>query len=103
MIGRSKPIKLEKWTQGKNASGSLGDTFVQSWTVYAEVEKTGGSRSYEGFQTKMPDIYRMRIRKNDLDVNGLYKVVYRGKRHTVLSIDRENEKDFYYILNVEVK
>lgn len=106
MIGRTKPIVLEKWQQMKNASGSLTDTLVQRYPVYADIEMRDlaqDGRVYENFQTKVQTVYKMKIRSIQLQADALWKVVYRGKSLTVLSKKRVDEKDFYFVLTVESK
>jgi head-tail adaptor len=105
-IGTMKPIVLEKWQQMKNASGSLTDTVVQTYTVYAEVENrdlTQDGRTYDHSQTKVQQVYKMKVRSIQLKADALWKVIYRGKRLTVLSVKRVDEKDFWYSLTVECK
>jgi head-tail adaptor len=102
-IGDTKPIILEKGTQAKKASGSLGDTLVTRNTLYAEIKRSGGSRSFEQSQIKMADVYKMKVRHSGIDIDGTYKVVYRGRRNTVLSVEPINEGRFNYLLTVENK
>lgn len=101
-LGNRRPIIIEQWAQAKNSTGSLVPQLVDRSSCYAEIKRTGGARGYERYQTVMPDVYRMRVRKI-LDVNGLYKVIYKGRRLTVLSVEQESEKRFYYTLIVETK
>lgn len=113
VIGTSKPIVLEKWQQSKKTGGSLGDTLIQRYTAYAEIEKreyAQDGRQYQNSQTKESEVYKMKLRcpidsngRPALEVDALWKVVYKGKRHTVLSKKRISEKNFYYQLTVEVK
>jgi hypothetical protein len=105
-IADRKPIILEKWTQGKNPTGSLADTLVQRYTAYAEITQRDlaqDGRVYENFQTKVSQVYYIKLRSIHLQVDALWKVVYRGRRLTVLSKKRVEEKDFYYTLTVECK
>lgn len=112
-IADRKPIILEKYTQGKNASGSLTDTLTQRYSTWAEIERrelAQDGRVYENFQTKVSQVYKMKVRcpidsngRRVFEVDALWKVVYKGKRHTVLSKKCVDEKDFYYQLTVEVK
>jgi head-tail adaptor len=105
-IGTMKPIVLEKWQQMKNASGSLTDTMVKTYTVYAEVETRDlvqDGRVYEHNQTKVQQVYKMKVRSIQLKADALWKVIYRGKRLTVLGVKRVDEKDFWYSLTVECK
>jgi head-tail adaptor len=103
-IGQWLPIKIEKWTQGKNAAGSNAETYIQGWTVHADVVKQSQlsyGRSYERGQTKLTDSYKMRIRKSGIDIKALYKVVFKGKRFTVTSIDEVDK--FYIEITLEAK
>jgi head-tail adaptor len=105
-IGTMKPIVLEKWQQMKNASGSLTDTLVQGYTVYADVETRNlvqDGRTYDHNQTKVQQVYKMKVRSIQLKADALWKVIYRGKRLTVLSVVPVDEKNFWYSLTVECK
>jgi len=99
-IGTSKPIVLEKWQQGKNASGSTTDTLVTRITAYANIERTGGVRDYDR-QIKEVNTFRVIARQRGLAVDCLWKIVYKGKRHTVLSKECIDERSFDYLLIVK--
>jgi head-tail adaptor len=101
-IGSYKPIRLEKWAQAKKASGSLGDTVVSDFTVHADIKRTGGGKAYENNQGKMGDVYKVKVRINNMDISALWKMVYRGKRHNVTNIERIDEKNFNYLLTVSI-
>jgi hypothetical protein len=101
-----KPFILEKWTQAKNAQGSLEDTLVTRTTMYGEFKKRSletFGRSYEGNQIKMADSFSVKVRHNGIDPDGKYKLVYRGRRHTITSIEHIDEKRFNTLLTVQAK
>ena len=104
MVGVMKPIYLEKWQQTKNARGSLIDTKLITYPIWAEVKKRSGGRTYESYQTKLSNNMEVRINFRDpFDLNGQWKVVYNGRRHTVLDIEKVNETRFNYLLLIESK
>lgn len=103
-IGNMEQIKLEKWAQVKNASGSLVDTRLNSYPIWADIRKRGGARSYENHQTKLSDSLEVRIYwKANFDITATWKVVYDGRRHTVRDIEKVNEERFNFILLIESK
>lgn len=101
-IGDMMQVKLEKWTQSKGPTGSLDDTLVNSYPIWADVRKVSGSRNYTNSQTKERDRIEIKIWwKSAFDINALWKVVYDGRRHTVQSVEKINEKRFKYLLIIE--
>lgn len=105
-IGSSIPVRLEKWTQAKNGSGSNSDVLVTSFTCYANVDNVSGSRVFEGGQLKERQDFDIVVRNKALegnDVNVLWKVVFRGRRHTVLSKKVLNLKQSDFMLTLAHK
>lgn len=103
-VGNMKQMVLEKWTTPKNGSGSLVDTLADRYPVYGEFSRSGGNRSYEQNQTKISNSLTVRIYfRNQLDIDANWKVVYDGRRHTVQSIEKIDEKRFNYRLVIDSK
>lgn len=101
--GTSHPVILEKWTQMKDGSGNLTDTLVERVTAYANIERTGSTKDLEDHKIKEQDTYKMILRNRSLKIDGVWKVVYRGKRHAVISKERLGEKKFEWLLIVQSK
>lgn len=106
-IGSSFPIKIEKWQQMKNGTGSLTDTLVQEFTAYAnEVDGSNSIRTYESGKLKTDNRSKLVVRKKNLDardMNVLWKVVYKGKRFSVAGIECINKASSDFLLTVESK
>lgn len=105
-IGTSQPIVIEKWTQGKKASGSLGDVFEQSYTAYANVDNISSLRVFENGGLKQAETFEMIVRKKVLDardVNVKWKVKYQGKRHAIKDKVCINKRNSDFLLVVETK
>jgi head-tail adaptor len=105
-IGTSIPVVIEKWTQGKNASGSNSDVFVSSFTAYANVDNTSSLRVYENGGLKQSNTFEMIVRKKALDardLNVLWKVKYQGRRHTITNKVCINKAASDFLLTVESK
>lgn len=101
-VGHMERIRLEEWGQSKNGNGSLVDTRIRYYALYASVRRLRGARSVEQNQVKLSDTLEMGINTRlSLDVSATWKVVYKGRRHTVLSIDDDMTHD--YVLTVESK
>lgn len=102
-VGAMKRIQLLKAVYSKKVNGS-NETEYTRYTYYAEVVRGSGSRSYQNSQTQLGSSYTFRIRYNSsIDPSSKYSLVYDGKQFTVTSVERENEKDFYWIIKAEAK
>ena len=105
-IGTSECVILEKWTQGKDANGNNTDTLVQRYTAYANIDNLSGSRVLESGQLKMSTSFDMIVRKKMLSANDVrvtWKVVYKGKRHTIKNKVCVNKINSDFLLTVDVK
>lgn len=102
-VGKMKRIQLLKAVYSKKVGGS-NETDFDRYTYYAEVVRGSGGRNYQNSQTQLGSSYTFRVRYNSLiDPNSKYSLVYDGKQFTVTSVERENEKDFYWIIKAEAK
>lgn len=105
-IGTSIPVVIEKWRQGKNASGSNVPVYVSQFTAYANVDNLSSLRVVEGGQIKQAETFEMIVRKKNLDareVNVTWKVKYQGKRLTVKNKVCINKAASDFLLTVESK
>lgn len=101
MVGLMRKIKLEKWTEAKDADGKWVESVESTDNLFAEVKFLSGSRESYAGQTNVSGSVRFKIRHKNLKVVGKWKVVYNGKRYSITSIQRENEKKFYWILTAD--
>jgi SPP1 family predicted phage head-tail adaptor len=98
-----KPIRLEKWESTKDGSGDWKPSTTK-YNLWAEVVRQGGSRSNVNGLTSLESTIRFKVWfKPELKVSGNWRVVYNGNRHTVQSIEPENEKRFYLIITASAK
>lgn len=96
-----KQIRLEKWTSAKNASGDFKES-VSKYNLFSEVTNNGGGRSTVNGQTGLSDTISFRVRFNyGFKPNGDWRVVYDGYRFTVLSMVKEKENNFYWLITAE--
>lgn len=102
-VGTFKQILLEKWEQVK-VDGNLTDEMTETYALYAEAERTGGSRTYQQNQLQMTNTVRFKIRyRSEFDIDATWKIVYDGRRHSVQSIEKLNERNFDYLIVAESK
>lgn len=105
-IGDSHPVVLEKWQQMKNAAGSLTDVLVTRYSVYASMDSLSNTRVFENGQLKMASTFDMIVRKKNLDARDVgvqWKVVFQGRRHTVVNKVCLNKAHSDFLLTVESK
>lgn len=93
-----KPIRLEKYVSAKDSSGDFKET-VTKYNLWAEVQFNSGQRSSLNGQTKIKNSYTFKIYWKGFDITGNWRVVYDGKRLTVLSIEKVNR--FFFKLTTE--
>ena len=102
-VGQRKRIQLLKLVHSKSASGA-NENSQTGYTYWAEVVRGSGGRNYQNGQTQLSSSYTFRIRYNsEIDPNSKYYIVYDNKQLTVTSVERENEKDFYWIIKAQAK
>jgi SPP1 family predicted phage head-tail adaptor len=98
-VGQRKQIQLIKVDNQKRANGSWGEPVKTRYNYWAEVLRNGGSRSFQS-STRMGSDYRFRVRYNGtFDLSAKWVVVYDSKELTVQNIERDKEKQFYYIID----
>jgi head-tail adaptor len=100
MIGARKPIKIVSVTPDIDFStghAKAGETLI--WEGWAEVTNPNSNRRFFSGQDSLEHTKFFKIRNNleishDVDT----RLIYAGKRYTVNSIEREDEKKFYWII-----
>lgn len=104
MIGTRKRIQLVKITTAKISGGSWGQPTKTRYNYWAEVSRSSGSRNYQNSQTQLGETVRFRIRYNgEFDLSAKWYLVYNGNDYTISSITKENEKQFYWIIEASTK
>jgi head-tail adaptor len=94
-----KKIIVERWETDKDANGNNYETLEVRYPFWAEVRRTGGSRSSLNGKTNMGEqmVFTIEFRP-DWYVTGDWRVVFRGRRFTVQSIERADEDRFKWII-----
>ena len=107
MIGNRKPFKLVDETPTL-VDGEHEENSVTVYRGWGEFGKSTGSnysmRSVLNNQTQIDKFFEVRFRfRDDISVNANTKLIYNGNKYTVTGIRRDNEKRFYWILNVQAR
>lgn len=102
-IGSRKQIKLVDETPVLT-DGEWEPGITVLLNTWAEVKLKSASKVNQYNQLQFDKFFEFRFRWVDnIEVNVNTKVVYHGNRYAVLSIEREKEKNFYWILKAEAK
>lgn len=98
------PIKLIKNVAAQEAGGNWGEPEETKYPLFAEVLDAGhGFRTYDA-QTQLGMVRRFRIRFRDtITPNGDFKIEWRGKKWTIISIEQDQERLFYWIITANHK
>jgi len=104
MAGISVPIKLVKYETSQGSSGQNLTSAPTKFELFAEVLDAGhGFRSYDA-QTQLGLVRRFKIRFRDtLTPTGDWKIEFRGKKWTIVSIEPEGERLFWWIITANHK
>jgi hypothetical protein len=71
---------------------------------YGDIKRKGGVRFDQYDQTTLQKIYELRFPyRSDISLNANVKLVYDGNTFSVLGIEKEKNKSFYWILTFEGK
>lgn len=72
--------------------------------AWADVRLVNSNRSVNNNLTSLNKLFEFRFRfRGTITLNVNVKVEYRGVRHTIQSLEREKEKNFYWLLRAEAK
>lgn len=98
------PVKLLKYENAQLSGGEWDDDQTPvEYKVFAEVLKGSGSRFYD-HQTILGQTKKFRMYfRDDLDLDGNWKIKWRGKEWTVTDIEQEDERRFHWILTATHK
>jgi head-tail adaptor len=97
-------IKLVKNVVTKEAGGNWGEPTETEYDLWAELlDPPSAFRTYEA-QTQLGQVKRFRIRfKYNLEPTANWKIKFRGFEWTVMSIEPEKERMFYWIITARHK
>lgn len=94
-------IRLEKVTAAKDGSGDWKET-ITKYNLWAEVLSGSSGRSSLNGRTTLNATKQFKVRfRPDFKPEGNWRIVYDAKKYTVNSIEKENEKRFYWIITAE--
>lgn len=95
-------IRVEKWIAPKDAKGDAKERIEVSYNLWADIVSSSGNRSDSAGQTKLNKSKTFKVRfRPDWKLSGVWKFVYLGKRYSITSIERINERRFNWIVNGE--
>lgn len=90
-------IRLEKWVTEKDADGNNTETVTDKVNVFAEVTRLSGGRASANGITHLDNFYQFVIRFTPkYNPTGNWRIIYGGKLFTVHSVERVNERRFYW-------
>lgn len=89
-------IRLERWESYPNAEGRPQEYVAERHTIRADVKSISGSRDISVGQTRVASKFQFTIRWMELEVKGRWRVVFRGKRYMVESL--EQDRKAYWII-----
>lgn len=99
-----REIVLERWVIEKDNKGNNVETCDLRLTKWADVIRSGGSRSSLNGQTRLENVMVFETTfRTDVFIDGNWKVVYLGRRHTVHSIERKDEDRFTWRITANSK
>jgi len=103
MIANMKQILLEEFLTTKNARGDNIETLGSSYNIWAEVKRLSGSRvDDQKKQIGLTNVFQFRLWFNDnISLTGNYRITYDNRVFTVQAIEKENENNFYWIIQAE--
>lgn len=101
-IGSRKQIKLVDETPTYGSDNEPADNCLLN--TWANVELKNSSKVNQFNQVVFDKFFEFRFRWVDnVQINANCKVVYNGNRLAVIGLERDQEKNFYYILRAEAK
>jgi hypothetical protein len=98
------PIKLVKNVNAKEAGGNWGEPTQTEYNLWAELlEPSSAFRTYDA-QTQLGQVKRFRIRhRYNFGLNGNWKILFRGFEWTIIGIEPDKERMFYWNITARHK
>lgn len=94
-------IRLEKFVSTQGNTGNWTES-VTKYNCWAEVTRTGGSKTLSNGNDQMKTSYDFKVRfRPDFKPSGNWRIVYCGIIYTVNSIERVNEDRFFWIFKCD--
>lgn len=103
-IGTRKQIKIIDVAPTKDSNGHMKPNETVLFSGWAEVSNPSGGRNFFNGQDSLDHTKFFKIRNHqaiNADVNT--RLLYSGKRYTVNSIEKDIEKNFYWIVRASAK
>lgn len=101
-IGTRKQVQLIEYVQTTQATGNTTEGVGNTYRLWADVKRISGNRAFSRGQTQLEEGLYFRVRfRFTYNPDVKYKIVYQGSKHTVKSIEPEDEKQFYWIIKAE--
>lgn len=98
-IGKRLQMQLVQITQSKGSEGNWNGEVETVFNTWAEITSTSQSRDYANGQVAMNQSKRFKVRfRFDQYPGADWKVRYDGKDWTVISVVKQDEKQFYWII-----
>ena len=98
-IGSRKQIKIIDVTPAKDSNGYMKPNETVLFSGWAELSNPSGGRNFFNGKDSLDHSKFFKIRNHqaiNADVNT--RLLYQGKRFSVNSIEKDNEKNFYWIV-----
>lgn len=91
------PIKLVKWETTKDVYGNNKETVIKNVSTFANIESDGGSKSFnDGYTAELKSCtFRIRFNPN-FNPTGNWRIVYDGRSYDVQSVEKEDERNFFW-------
>lgn len=103
-IGQRQQIQLVHVPNDQAVAGNWVQQPKERYNTWAEVSNPSGFRDYLNGQTQLGLTKRFQVRfRFDLFPGADWKVKYQSKEYTVQSIERVNEKRFYWTIRGTAK
>jgi hypothetical protein len=104
MVGLRKPIKIIDVSPVKDGNGFMKANEALLFSGWAEVTNPSSSRIFTMGQDVLTGVKFFRIRNHHgISTNVNTRILYDGKRYAVDSIEKEKEKNFYWIIRGTAK
>lgn len=102
MVGMSRPIEIIDETplviNGEPTPNSV--LLLKTW---ASIKESRGNQQILNGQTALTKFFEFRVRYRQISLNAATRIVCDGKKYTVHSIEKENQRSFYMIITAEAK
>lgn len=95
-------IRLEKWVTTKDGSGNNIEILAEKINAFAEVTRLSGDRASLNGVTHLDNFFEFIVRFSPkFNITGNWRLIYGGKRFTVHSIEKMEEKRFYWRIRAQ--